>query len=207
MIIRDAHAGAGGGKALPCRTAPARAATAAGRARCSPCASSSDDGLPTLANVHPDGVPTRTRGLFGAQPGGAVCAALLDDFRRRRRGVRHRRVGDALAHRSSAGGSARRQLRLRRAGSSGPSPSSRPISATATSAPRVRRATTAAWSAAAAGWPPLPPPPFAPAAGLRDRNRERPLSPIRAALPYHVTSAPPHLHETVSLAPSISRLC
>lgn len=28
--------------------------------------------------MHPDGVLTRTRGLFGGQPGGAVRAALLE---------------------------------------------------------------------------------------------------------------------------------
>jgi 5-oxoprolinase (ATP-hydrolysing)/N-methylhydantoinase A len=37
-----------------------------------------DDALPTLASVHPDGVLTRTRGLFGGEPGGAVRGALVD---------------------------------------------------------------------------------------------------------------------------------
>jgi len=37
-----------------------------------------DDGRPTLASLHPDGVMTRTPGLFGGRPGGAVRGVMLD---------------------------------------------------------------------------------------------------------------------------------
>src|SRR5262249_38563050 len=37
-----------------------------------------DDGLPTLASLHPDGVLTRTPGLFGGQPGGPVRGVMLN---------------------------------------------------------------------------------------------------------------------------------
>ena len=37
-----------------------------------------DDGLPTLASLHPDGVLTRTPGLFGGRPGGPVRGVMLD---------------------------------------------------------------------------------------------------------------------------------
>jgi 5-oxoprolinase (ATP-hydrolysing)/N-methylhydantoinase A len=37
-----------------------------------------DDGRPTLASLHPDGVLTRTPGLFGGQAGGAVRAVMLN---------------------------------------------------------------------------------------------------------------------------------
>jgi 5-oxoprolinase (ATP-hydrolysing)/N-methylhydantoinase A len=37
-----------------------------------------DDGRPTLASLHPDGVLTRTHGLFGGRPGGAVTGRRLD---------------------------------------------------------------------------------------------------------------------------------
>src|SRR2546427_302630 len=36
------------------------------------------DGQPTLASLHPDGVMTRTPGLFGGRPGGAVRGVMLD---------------------------------------------------------------------------------------------------------------------------------
>ncbi len=37
-----------------------------------------DDGRPTLASLHPDGVMTRPPGLFGGRPGGAVRGVMLD---------------------------------------------------------------------------------------------------------------------------------
>jgi 5-oxoprolinase (ATP-hydrolysing)/N-methylhydantoinase A len=37
-----------------------------------------DDGLATLASLHPDGVLTRTPGLFGGRPGGPVRGVMLD---------------------------------------------------------------------------------------------------------------------------------
>jgi N-methylhydantoinase B/oxoprolinase/acetone carboxylase alpha subunit len=37
-----------------------------------------DDGRPTLASLHPDGVMSRTPGLFGGRPGGAVRGVMLD---------------------------------------------------------------------------------------------------------------------------------
>src|SRR5262245_20045376 len=37
-----------------------------------------DDGQPTLASLHPDGVLTRTPGLFGGQPGGPVRGVMLN---------------------------------------------------------------------------------------------------------------------------------
>jgi 5-oxoprolinase (ATP-hydrolysing)/N-methylhydantoinase A len=37
-----------------------------------------DDGRPAYAGLFPDGVLTRTAGLFGGRPGGAVRGVLLD---------------------------------------------------------------------------------------------------------------------------------
>jgi 5-oxoprolinase (ATP-hydrolysing)/N-methylhydantoinase A len=37
-----------------------------------------DDGRPAYAGLFPDGVLTRTSGLFGGRPGGAVRGVLLD---------------------------------------------------------------------------------------------------------------------------------
>ena len=76
--LRDAHASSRAGEEATFPTPAGPAGTGAGSARSSASASS-----PTTAGryagLFPDGVLTRTAGLFGGKPGGAVRGVLLDE--------------------------------------------------------------------------------------------------------------------------------